>query len=164
MKVSILAALSLIVQYCLGWPGVPAWAGDIKIPIVFLVAACMLFHRGKWPYLPLAIGLGWDLLMEGVIGPGGIAWGAAALVLEALATVIADRQPRTWIVFGALGAVLVTFFRFLTCVPLGLSLPLTFPGLAQMAFFTGLWCGLAGWIIELNPASRWVHYRAKRLR
>ncbi len=164
MKVGVLVAMSLITQYLMGWPGVPLWVADLKVPMVFLVAAVMLFHGRKWPFLPLALGLGWDLLMEGVIGPGGIAWGATALVLEGLATVVADRQPRTWAVFGALGGTFVLCFRFLTLLPLGLSEALTLPGLLRVAMLTGLWCGLVGWIIELNPTSRWAVYRARRLR
>ena len=164
MKLGLLVTLSLVIQYSLGWPGVPGWAGDVTIPMVFLVAACMLFHGQKWPYLPLVIGLGWDLLMEGIIGPGGIAWGATALILERLATVVADRKPRAWVVFGAFGGILVVFIRFLALIPLGLSLPLTLAGLFRVGILTGLWCGLIGSIIELNPAQRWLHFRARRLR
>ena len=81
MKFGILVIGSLIVQYCLGWPWVPAWIGDIYIPMVFLVGACMLFHGRKWPYLALAIGLGWDLLMESVTGPCVSACFASSLVV-----------------------------------------------------------------------------------
>jgi hypothetical protein len=164
MKIGIFVVLSLIVQRCLGWPGVPGWAGDVFIPMACLVTPAMLFHTTRWPLLGFGIGLGWDLVMGLVIGPSGIAWSAAALFIGGLTGVVADRSPRMWAAFGALGAMSVVIFQFIALLPLGLAPPISFVSVLKVGLLTGLWCGLVGWIISLNLATRWLRYRVRTLR
>ena len=164
MKVFLVVILSLLVQRSLGWPGLPSWTGEILVPMAFIVALPMLHTRRRWPLAGLLVGLGWDLLMEGVIGPGGIAWSAASLALGAAADVVADRKARAWAAAGAFGALVVEVMRYLSLLPLGFTTALTLPHLLRTMLFTGMWCGLVGWIYLLDLPARWRDYRSRTLR
>ena len=156
--------LMLVTQRALGSPGVPAWAGEILLPMAFVVALPMLHTRRRWPLAGLLVGLGWDFLMEGIIGPGGIAWSATSLALGATADVVADRRARAWAAAGAFGALVVEVARHLSLLPLGLASGLTLPHLLRTMLFTGLWCGFVGWIYLLGLPARWQEYRTRKLR
>jgi hypothetical protein len=164
MKVALLAAATLIVQRALGWPGMPGWLGIVMLPMVFLVGPSMLQYGRSWVQFAIVLGLAWDLMLEPVIGPGGIAWSAAALSLSALAGVVADRSPKAWIVFGAAGTALVETFRWIALAPLSLNPPVVWHQLLWEILATALWCGLVGWILSLDLALRWRTYRARKLR
>ena len=164
MKVALLAAATLIVQRALGWPGMPSWAGLITLPMVLLVAAALLQHGSRWTQLAIPLGLGWDLLLEPVVGPGGIAWSAAALALSGLAGVVADRSPKAWFAFGAAGTAVLLLTRAATLVPLGLGGPIRWSPLLVNLVTTAALCGLVGWLRMLDLPSRWRRHRARKLR
>lgn len=156
--------LTLLVQRVLGMPGLPGWAADVLVPAVWVVAAALRRTERPWPVEALLIGLGWDLLFEPVIGPGAIAWSAAALALNGLAAVVADRSPRAWAGFGAVGSLVIEVVHRLALVPLGFELSLTISGSLRAALLTGAWCGTVGLILGLDLPKHWRTYRARRLR
>ena len=156
--------LTLLVQRMLGMPGLPVWTGDVLVPVVWLVALALGRSERAWPTEALLIGLAWDLLFEPVIGPGAIAWSAAALALEGLAAVVADRSPKAWAGFGAVGAVLILAVHRLALLPLGLSAAIDPLELVRTALLSGAWCGAVGMVLALDPPKLWRTYRARRLR
>jgi hypothetical protein len=159
-----LIAATLLAQCVLGLPGIPYWAAELIVPVVWVVAPCLLHHDQGWPYQALGIGLAWDILLEPIIGPGGIAWSAAALVCSGLAIVVADRSPRAWIAFGAIAAAAILVVRQLALLPLGQAEPLQWLSLLRSMLLTGAWCGLVNWVILLDLPRRWRQHRARRLR
>jgi hypothetical protein len=156
--------LTLLVQRALGMPGLPSWSADVLVPVVWVVALSLLRSERPWPVDALFIGLAWDVLFEPVIGPGGIAWSAAALALNGLATVVADRTPRAWAGFGAVAAVLIVTLHRLALLPLGFSLSLTPTEVIRTALLSGAWCGVVGLVLGLDLPKSWRTYRARRLR
>lgn len=156
--------LTLAAQRVLGLPGLPGWAADPLLPAVWIVAAALRSRERPWPLAALLIGLGWDLVLEPVVGPGGIAWSAAALALNGLAGVVADRSPKAWAGFGATAAALVTLVHHLAVLPLGLGSSLSAAQVLRTAVFTGAWCGLVGLVSALGLPQRWRTLRARRLR
>jgi hypothetical protein len=164
MTTVLLITVSLLMQRILGWPGLPAAAPLLLVPMVWLVAPSMLRHERGFPALALLIGLGLDLLLEPVVGPGGVAWSAAALACRGLASVIADRSARAWLALGAVGTLVVVVVHRLALLPLGAAQPLRWTELVIGSLLTGCWCGLAGWLRALDIGVRWRSYRARRLR
>ena len=79
MIIGLLVVATFVVQRMLGLPGVPVWAGDVWLPMVWLVGLSLLHPRSRWPYAGIALGLAWDVTLELLVGPGGIAWSAAQL-------------------------------------------------------------------------------------
>jgi hypothetical protein len=148
----------------LGMPGLPPWTAEIVLPVVWIVAAALLQRERGWPYEALLIGLSWDVLLEPVIGPGGIAWTAACLTLYALASLVADRSPKAWAGLGLVGAVVVTLVRQATLVPLGVPFSLTLVHWLRSVLLTGAWCGLVGVILAFDLPTRWRSHRARKLR
>ena len=156
--------LTLLVQRMLGMPGLPVWTSDVLVPVVWLVALALRRSERAWPTEALLIGLGWDLLFEPVIGPGAIAWSAAGLALQGLAAVVADRSPKAWAGFGAVGAALILAVHRLALLPLGLSAAIDPLELVRTALLSGAWCGAVGMVLALDPPKLWRTYRARRLR
>ena len=163
-RIAVLAAITLALQRILGMPGMPAWFGHLILPMIWIVAASLVRQERHWPYEALLLGLAWDLLFGPVVGPGGIAWTAACLSLYGLASVVADRSPRAWAAFGAVGAVVVILVQRLAMMPLGLASSLTFSQLALSALLTGLWCGIVGTVLSFNLGKHWRAYRVRKLR
>lgn len=164
MKVALLAAGTLVLQRALGWPGMPAWAGLVTLPMVLVVAAALVQHGARWTQLAIPLGLGWDLLLEPVIGPGGISWSVAALALSGLAAVVADRSAKSWFAYGAAGTVIMSLSRAVALLPLGLWRPIQWSPLLVNVLATALLCGLVGWLRMQDLPSRWHTYRARKLR
>jgi hypothetical protein len=159
-----LILLTFLGQRVLGVPAAPRWAGELLLPMVWLVGPAMTERAWRHALPGLWIGLLWDLVLEPVIGPGAIAWSAAGLAVRALASVLADRSARAWFVFGALGVVLVAPTRALVELPLGIITPIGWGHLLRSSIFTATWCGLVGWFLGLDLPSRLRRYRARRLR
>ena len=163
-KIAALAVVTLILQSILGLPGMPAWFGNLLLPMIWIVAAALGRKEWHWPYEALLLGLAWDLLLAPVVGPGGIAWTAACLSLYGLASVVADRSPLAWAAFGAVGAVVLLFVQHLALTPLGLATFFSISQLVWSAVLTGLWCGLVGTVVALDLGKRWRAYRVRKLR
>lgn len=163
-KIAVLVAVTLVLQRVLGMPGMPAWFGHLILPMIWIVAASLVRKERHWPYEALLLGLAWDLLFGPVVGPGGIAWTAACLSLYGLASVVADRSPRAWAAFGAVGTVVVILVQRLAVMPLGLASFLTFGQLAWSALLTGLWCGFVGTVLALDLGKHWRAYQVRKLR
>jgi len=163
-RVVILAVVTLIIQRVLGMPGMPAILSQIILPMVWIVAASLIRKERYWPYEALLLGLAWDLLFGPVVGPGGIAWTASCLGLYGLASVVADRSPRAWAVFGAVGTVVVILVQRLAVMPLGFATSLTLQDLMLSALLTGVWCGLVGTVMALDFGTHWRAYRVRKLR
>jgi hypothetical protein len=165
VRLVAVAVVTLALQRLLGWPGFPAALSLLLLPAVCGVAPVMRGQPRRMALLGGALGLASDLVMsEPVIGPGGIAWSAAAALLATLAALIADRRPRTWAGMGAIVAVVVLVVHHLALRPLGLAPDLGPLAVVASAVATGLWCGLVGWVVLLDLPARWVRYRARRLR
>jgi hypothetical protein len=165
MRVALLVVLSLIVQRALGWSGMPAWCQLLILPMVWIVAPALHHHDRRWTLLAVLLGLTWDLVLdEQVVGPGGIAWSAAALGLGALASVVADRSAKAWFAFGAVGTLVVEIVQRLVLLPLGHAEPLVWRNLLASSALTACWCAAVGWIRALDLPSRWQSWRSRRLR
>lgn len=158
------ALLTLLIQRMLGMPGLPSWAAEVILPMVWIVAAALLRKEREWPYEALLLGLTWDLLLEPVIGPGGIAWSAACLALYALAGVVADRSPRAWAGFGLVGAAVLTLAHQAALIPLGLPTSMTIGHWLRSLILTSGWCGLVGVILALDLPGKWRANRSRKLR
>ncbi len=160
----LLMVAALAGQRLLQLPGTPGWFTALMLPMVLVVAPRLRRPVAGFPWEAIALGLAWDITLEPVIGPGGIAWSVAALAVAGLARVVADRSPAAWFLAGAAGAVVVVVVRFVAELPLGLaSTPGPFVVLAA-AFATGAWCGAVGAIGALGLPERWRRWRARRLR
>jgi len=164
MIVVLLAVATLAIQLALGLPAAPTLLAAVLLPMVFIIGPPLLVAERRWPHFAVVLGLAWDLMFEPVIGPGAIAWSAAAVVIGAVVPLVADRSPRAWLAFGALGAVIVIMVRALALWPLGLATGLTSRSVMISVILTAVWCGLVGWIIALDLPSRWLSYRARKLR
>ena len=164
MKVALLVTLTLVAQIVLGLPESPPWLTAILLPMVFVVGPPLLMADRRWPHFALLLGLAWDLVIEPVVGPGAIAWSASAVAVSYVVPLVADRSPRAWAAFGALGAGLMIVVRQLALMPLGLAAELTGSYVLLSVSLTSLWCGLVGWIIALELPMRWATYRARKLR
>jgi hypothetical protein len=164
MTIDLLVILTLLVQRMLGLPGLPPWTAEVLLPVVWIVAAALRQKERGWPFQALLLGIAWDILFEPVIGPGGIAWSAACLVLYALAGLVADRSPKMWIGFGMVGAAVVTVVQRAALVPLGLPFSLTLGHWVRLVVLTGLWCGLVGSILVLDLPAQVRAYRSRKLR
>lgn len=164
LQIAALVVVTLIMQRIFGVPGMPKPFSFIILPMVWIVALSLIRKERHWPYEALILGLAWDLLLGPVVGPGGIAWTAACLGLYALAAVVADRSPKAWAAFGAVGAVVVILVQRLAEVPLGLSTSLTLEDVIWSSLLTGLWCGVAGTAVALDFGKRWRAYRVRKLR
>jgi hypothetical protein len=163
-KVIAISAATLLAQRVLGLPGTPTWLGTLIVPMVLIVAASLIRKERYWPYEALLLGLAWDLLFGPVLGPGGIAWTAACLSLYGLASVVADRSPRAWAAFGAVGALVMILVQRLAMVPLGLATSLTLRNLMMSVVLTGLWCGFVGIVRSFDLVKHWRAYRVRKLR
>ena len=163
-RVITAAAATLLAQRTLGLPGMPAWLGTVIVPMALIVAASLLRKERYWPYEALLLGLTWDLLFGPVLGPGGIAWTASCLSLYALAAVVADRSPRAWAAFGAVGTLVLIPVQQLAMMPLGLATSLTIQDLMMSVLLTALWCGIAGLVWSFDLVKHWRAYRVRKLR
>lgn len=164
MTMVLLAVGALLTQVAFGLPGAPAWLAAVLLPTVFIVGGPLRSGERRWPHAAIGLGLAWDLMLEPVIGPGAIAWSAAAITIGAVVPLVADRSPRAWFAFGALGAALMIFVRRLALIPLGLAADLSWSYVFTSVVLTGAWCGLVGWILALDLPSRWRTHRARKLR
>ena len=163
-KIIAIAVLTLVAQRALGTPGLPQWPTEIILPTVLIVAAALRRREWHWPHEALLLGLGWDLLLEPVVGPGGIAWSASALCLYGLASVVADRSAKAWAGFGAVGALVITLVHEAALLPLGLGTSMTVPHIVRTTLLSGVWCGLVKILLALDIPGRWLAYRARKLR
>lgn len=164
MTQSLLIAVSLLLQRALGAPGGPQWAGLVLIPVVWIAGPALLTSGRRWVWIAMVIGLGWDLLMEPVIGPGGIAWSAAALACLRLAGIVADRSAKAWFAFGGFAAAVVLTVHRVSLVPLRMAPGWRWIDVAASILATAAWCGLVGWVLSLDLPSRWRSWRARKLR
>lgn len=165
MRLILLVILTLMAQRLLGAPGLPAWVSEINLASVWIVALSLLSDRRRWPYEAVVLGILWDILLEQpVVGPGGIAWSAAALVVFALAGVVADRSPKAWTGFGALVALAVMLVHYLCLLPFGIEPSLTAPQLLRTALLSGLWCGIVAVILAIDLPKHLRDIRVRKLR
>lgn len=160
----ILIAVTIVAQVMLGLATSPGWLSTILLPMVFIVGPPLLAKERRWPHFAILLGLVWDLVFEPVVGPGAIAWSAAAVMVSAIVPLFADRSPRAWLAFGGLGAGLMIVVRHLALIPLGLSTDLTLNYLLTSILLTSAWCALVGWVIGLDLPTRWNVHRARKLR
>jgi hypothetical protein len=159
-----LILVTLMAQRALGVPGGPEYAGLLLLPMVWVVGPAVLDNSRRWVWIALVMGLGWDILLEPIIGPGGVAWSAAALVVLRLANFVADRSAKAWFAFGVVGAIVVLLVHRLMLAILGIHEPWLWFDLAVAVAVTALWCGAVGWVLSRNLPARWRAYRARKLR
>jgi hypothetical protein len=164
LRLILLFVATMIGQRVLGSPALPAWCAEIQLLSVWLVAASLKLEARRWVYWAAALGLCWDLLGQPVIGPGGIAWSAAALALSILAVIVADRTFKAWAIFGAVAAAIAITIHALAILPLGFEPSLTAARLLRTAAFSGLWCGAVGVVLAVDFPKYWRAYRLRRLR
>lgn len=164
MRTLLAAVAALTAQRLLGLPPLPAASAALLVPMVLVVAPAVRDRRARGPWSALLLGLGWDVVVSPVIGPGGIAWSVAALAVATAAGVVADRTAGAWFGFGALGAAVVVVAEWLALWPLGLAPAMGVGRLLTTALLTGTWCGAVGWIGSLDLPARWRRWRSRRLR
>jgi hypothetical protein len=160
----VLVALALAAQVMLGWPTWPDWMPLILLPMVFVVGPPLLVEERRWPHSALAIGLAWDLILEPVVGPGAIAWSAAAVLVSTVVPLVADRSAKAWFAFGALGTVVMLAVWQLALLPLGVASPLSWRYVVLTVCSSAAWCALVGWLLALDLPARWRTLRARKLR
>ncbi len=163
MRDVAVAAGLLLVQRALGAPGVPCWFAWVSLPAVWLAVRSL---RGRPPsaWGGLALGLGWDLLLEPVVGPGAIAWSAAAVLLGVLARVVSARSMPVWAAAGAVTVLAVHTVRLAALAPLGVGAAAPWAEVAGGAALVAVICAGARALERLDPAGRWRRARARRLR
>lgn len=132
--------------------------------MAWLVSRPLMQHDRGVFLLGIGLGLAWDALFEPVIGPGGIAWSAAALTIQAAAHVLVDRSPRAWAGLGAAATLVSLVVRKLALMPLGISADIWTLASLRTCLMTALWCGIVGWTLGLDLNARWQDYRSRRLR
>jgi hypothetical protein len=159
-----LILLTLLGQRLLGWPGLHPWASELLLPMVWVVGPAMTEKTWRSALPGLWLGLALDIALGRVVGPGGIAWSAAGLVVRAVGGVLADRSARAWLLLGALGSLLAVLVGALAELPLGILSPFGWAHVARGAALTSAWCGLVGWLRGRDLPARWRRYRARRLR
>jgi hypothetical protein len=164
LRIAIMFALTLAGQRALGHPGLPAWCADLQLLTVWIVAPALRIDDRRWLYWAVVMGVLWDLLGQPVIGPGGIAWSAAAMALSVLGGFIADRSARAWALFGAVAAVVVVLAHTLALIPLGFAPSLTAADVGRSAVLSGLWCGAVGLAMAVDLPKYWRAYRLRKLR
>lgn len=164
MTTALLIAVTLLLQRVLGAPGGPQHSGLLLLPMVWTVGAALMGGGRHWVWIALLVGLGWDLLLEPIVGPGAIAWSAAALLLLWLQGIVADRSPKAWLAFGAVATAVVLQVYRLALLPLGIARPVRWIDLLLSVAATALWCGLVGWLLALDLPKRWRVWRARKLR
>ena len=164
MTHALLMAITLLLQRALGAPGGPQWAGLVLLPVAWIVGAALTTGGRRWVWIALVIGLGWDVLLEPVVGPGGIAWSAAALSVLRLAAIVADRSSKSWFAFGAVGAGVVLVIQRLALFPLGMNPGWNWTDLGLCMVGTAVWCWSVGFILQLDLPARWQAWRARKLR
>jgi hypothetical protein len=145
-------------------PGLPAWSADIVLPMVWVVAAALMRSERRWPHEALVMGLVWDAVLEPVIGPGGIAWSAAALTANGFASVVADRSAKAWAGLGGLAAAVMIVTHEIAMLPLGFEFSVTLSRCLSAVVLTSVWCGLVGLALGLDLPRRLRTFRARRLR
>jgi hypothetical protein len=161
---ALLIAVTLLLQRMLGAPGGPLWSGLVVLPAAWIAGPALRSAGPRWVWVAVVIGLGWDLLMEPIVGPGAIAWSAAALATIRLAGIVADRSPKAWFAFGGLAAAVMLIVQRLALLPLGIDAGWRLTDLGLSVVATGAWCGAVGWIISLDVPTRWRAWRARKLR
>lgn len=159
-----LIALSLLGQRLFGAPGMPPWAGELLLPMAFVVGLALRHKPWRSAIPGLWLGLAWDVALEQVVGPGGIAWCAAGLATRAVGGMLADRSTRAWAVLGGLGALLVVLTRAAVELPLGGLTSFGVDHVLRSVALTAGWCGLVGWVRGLDLPGRWRLHRSRRLR
>jgi hypothetical protein len=164
LQIVVLAVTTLAIQRLFGVPGMPTFLSLIILPMVWIVALSLTRKERHWPWEALILGLAWDLLLEPVVGPGGIAWTASCLSLYALAAVVADRSPKAWAAFGAVGTAIVSLTQRLAETPLGIATSLSLQTVLWSSLLTGLWCGVVAITLALDLGKRWRAYRLRKLR
>ncbi|NOZ79420.1 MAG: hypothetical protein GXP48_09650 [Acidobacteria bacterium] len=145
-------------------PGAPAWAGSVLLPVVWIVWLVMRPRRQNPVFLAIALGLVWDVLFEPVIGPGGIAFSAAVLVISWLAVHVADRSPLAWAGAGGAATAVILLVRHVALLPLGLAGRLVVVPFFRSVLLTGGWCLVVGWILSADLGRWWRRLRTRRLR
>jgi len=165
VKIVVLIVATLLAQRMFGAPGAPAWLACVQLTTVWVVAPVLRRQDPRWLYAALVLGIAWDVALDQpVIGPGGIAWSAAAVVVAALAGVIADRSPKAWFAYGAVAAVTSAGALELARWPLGLATQPSLRFLVTTAALSAAWCGVVGWLLTVDFAARWRRYQGRRLR
>jgi hypothetical protein len=132
--------------------------------VAWIAGTALTTSGRRLVWTSLVIGLGWDVLMEPVVGPGGIAWSAAALALLRLAAIVADRSSKAWFAFGAVGGGLVLVCQRLALLPLGMNPGWGWADLGLSVVATGAWCWVVGFTLQLDLPARWRAWRARKLR
>ncbi len=164
MTTVVAAIAALVVQRLLGLPPLPAWSASMMVPMAIIVVPLFRGEQRSPIATAVLVGIAWDIAMEPVIGPGGIAWSAAAVTLGIVATVVADRSAAAWAGFGAIGAGVVVLVHWLALLPLGIAPALSVSRLAIAVGLTGAWCGVLGWVDAADLPRRWQRWRTRRLR
>jgi hypothetical protein len=165
VKIVLLVVLTLVVQRLFGVPGAPAWLAQLELTTVWVVAPALRRHDSSWVLATVLLGVGWDVALDQpVIGPGGIAWSVAALAVTGLTSVVADRSPKAWLACGAIAAVVATLSLQIARLPLGLAALPTTGSLVWTAILSAAWCGVVGWLSQIDFAVHWHRHRSRRLR
>lgn len=163
-KTVLLVVATLAVQRLLGLPGSGWLAAAVLVPMPWVVGPPLMDLGRRWYALAFVIGLSWDLLFEPVVGPGVIAWSAAALAAWLGASLMVNRTIGGWFTFGLLGAAVFWSVRALALWPLGQPTAPVWRWIIASVIGTAVWCALVRGVIALDLPSRWRQYRARRLR
>lgn len=160
----VLIFFTLAAQRLLGLPHAWPLATAVLLPMPWIVGPPLKDFDRHWYWISFAIGFGWDLLFEPIVGIGAIAWSAPALIVWVGSSVVAERRTRAWFVFGALGTLVFWFVRFICYIPLGLPGTPTWSWIGVSSLLTGAWCASINGLLVLNLPARWQQRQRRRLR
>ncbi len=164
LKIFALVTVTLAAQRLLGHPQAWPVAAALLFPMPWIVGPPLQELDHRWYWLSFGIGFGWDLLFEPVIGPGVIAWSAAALMTWFGCSVVAERRGRAWFAFGVGGTLVFWLIRSVCYLPLDLPGTPTWSWVGISVILTGVWCALVHGVIALKLPERWQQHRTRRLR
>jgi len=163
VKWLVMAAATFVAQRLLGAPGLPWWTAAPLLPAVWLIVPTVRTERASPLAIGLAVGLTWDLVMEPVIGPGGIAWSAAALVVAWIAARFGDRSPKMWGLFGLIAAAVIVVVRHFALALVGGAPAVAEEAIAARIVLTAAWCWLVAAVAAADLPTRWRKFRRRRL-
>lgn len=164
IKIFALLTVTLAAQRLLGQPQSLPLAAAVLLPMPWIVGPPLQDLDGRWYWLSFAVGFGWDLLFEPVIGVGAIAWSAPALMVWIGSSVVAERRTRAWFVFGASGTVVFWLVRWICNIPLSVPGTPTWTWMGGSALLTGAWCAAIHGVFVLDLPARWRQRQRRRLR
>jgi len=161
---AVLLFMSFVFQTLVGLLGGGSGLLPPLLLLPWILVPPLLKANRRYFYLSFAIGLGWDLCFEVIIGPGMIAWSLSAALIWWLLSKLGSRALWVWSGLGAASSALFWFTRALSLYLVGLPSGMTLPGMLFSALSTGGVTFLVGFVFKMDIPERWRRHRMRKLR